>query len=377
MIHTAKAVRTLQAVALTVGIALLLWGIGLPTLFRTAEAVSITDASDTLSESAPGVGSVHTIAFTTDNGLIHDQTIVLSFEGGPGFDLTGLAWSDISLTIGGIATTTQQGGSGAGIWGVATNTPDGQSITLTAPSDMGVASSSDLVITVGSSTNTMIINPSATTSYSVGIGGTMQDSGQVRVAIIENVVVTATVNTSLQFSVTGLGQDAAVNGTSTTATSTNTTVPFGVVSHDEIVTLAQRLNVTTNASNGYTVTVEETKPLQSSTGAIIDGFVDGSNTTTPTTWQAPSATINQLNTYGHWGLTSDDTVAGRANEFGSNEWVSASTSPVIVMGHTGPADGLTNGVGSTTVGYQVEISALQEAGDDYNTTLRYVATPVF
>jgi hypothetical protein len=47
------------------------------------------------------------------------------------------------------------------------------------------------------------------------------------------------------------------------------------------------------------------------------------------------------------------------------------------MGHTGPSDGFTAGQGATRVGYQIEISALQEAGDDYSTTLRYIATPTF
>jgi hypothetical protein len=47
------------------------------------------------------------------------------------------------------------------------------------------------------------------------------------------------------------------------------------------------------------------------------------------------------------------------------------------MGHDGPADGTTDGVGDAYIGYQVQISPLQEAGDDYTTTLRYVITPTF
>ena len=47
------------------------------------------------------------------------------------------------------------------------------------------------------------------------------------------------------------------------------------------------------------------------------------------------------------------------------------------MAHNGAADGTGNGTGTANIGYQVEISALQEASDDYSTTLRYVATPTF
>lgn len=375
MIHTAYAVRTLRTVAIVVGVALFLWSTGLPTFFRTAEAESITDASDTLSDSRPSQGSVHTIAFTTENGVLPNTgTIQFTFEAG--FDLTTLSTVDtVSMTVGGEATSTSWTGNGVGTWGVATS---GQAFTLTAPSDVGVASSSAISVTIGSSTGSMIVNPSATSSYYIDVGGTMQDTGQVRVAIIDEVTVSASVDTSLTFSVTGLAANAAVNGTTTTLSSTNVAIPFGTLAVDESEIIAQRLNVATNATNGYTVTVEQTGLLQSSTGATIDGFINGSNTTTPTAWQGPSAQINQLDTYGHWGLTSDDTaISARTEQFGSDEWVSGSTTPIAVMGHTGPADGQSDGIGSTTVGYQIEISALQEAGDDYSTELRYIATPTF
>jgi hypothetical protein len=89
--------------------------------------------------------------------------------------------------------------------------------------------------------------------------------------------------------------------------------------------------------------------------------------------------IANTDTYGHWGLTTTDSVipSRAGDDFGSNEWVSASTTPVAIMGHTGPADGVTAGTGSARIGYQAQVTALQEAGDDYTTTLRYIATPVF
>lgn len=37
----------------------------------------------------------------------------------------------------------------------------------------------------------------------------------------------------------------------------------------------------------------------------------------------------------------------------------------------------TDDVGQTVVGFKIEVSSLQEAGDDYNTTLTYIATPSF
>jgi len=48
-----------------------------------------------------------------------------------------------------------------------------------------------------------------------------------------------------------------------------------------------------------------------------------------------------------------------------------------VMSHDGPAAGAGVGIGTTTVGYKIEISALQEQGESYATTLTYIATPTF
>lgn len=381
MIHTANTVRTLQAVAIIVVAALFIWSTGLPAAIRTASAASITNASDTLSNSAPSVASNHTIVFTTPNGLSIGQTIQLGFHSG--FGLGSIVEDDVDILVNGSSSSTAAA-AGVGVWGVSIS---GQNITFTTPTNQAVASSSVITIRIGTNAVTsgtgvnQITNPATSSvSYPITITGTMQDSGEVRVAIVDPVIVSANVDTQLTFTVSGVNANQTVNGspTTTSATTTNSTLPFGniVVGVSEV--LAHDLTVVTNASQGYTVTVQQTGELQSSTGAIIDGFSNGSWVTTPTAWSAPTAVLNQLNTYGHWGLTSDDTtVAARSVQFGSNQWVSGSTTPVAIMGHTGPSDGTGPGFGLARVGYQVQISALQEAGDDYQTTLRYVATPTF
>jgi hypothetical protein len=376
MIHTARSVGTLQAVAMTVGVALFLWSTGLPTLFRFAEAASITSASDTLSSSAPGLVSNHTIAFTSPNGMLAGQTIQITFHAD--FTLPSLGVEDFDLTASGTEQTLA-GSNGVGIWGVSTSS---QTITFTSPSNVGQASATPFVIEIGTHAsdtilvgNSQIVNPSATTSYAIDIGGSMPDSGQVRVAIVSEVLVSANVDTSLTFTVSGVNSSSTVNDspTTTAATTTYNTLPFGTLGANVSKTLAHDLLITTNAAAGYTVTVQQTGPLQSTTGATIDGFVNGSDTNTPVAWQSPSALVSDTDTFGHWGLTSTDlNIPGRASQFASNQWVAPSTSPIAIMGHDDPVLATT-----TRIGYQIEISALQEAGDDYETELRYVATPVF
>jgi hypothetical protein len=370
MIHTAYTVRTLKVVASVVSLSLLLWSTGFPTFFRAADAASITSASDTLSDSDLGVSSNHTIRFTTPNGLSAGQTIVITFPTSPdNFVLpVGLDFNDLDITDDGVEQTLGSS-NGAAQWGVATTAT---SITLTSPSGSSVSSSSAIVIEIGTNAtsgatgDTQLTNPDTAGSYEIDIAGTMQDSGSFRVAILDNVVVSANVNTNFSFSVSGVDAGLTVNGTTTNATSTQTAIPFGTMTPGVITTLAQDLTVTTNAAGGFAVTVYQDSNLISSTGADIDGFIDGAYTDTPSAWQAPGAGALE-NSWGHWGLTSGD-----ADLFGSNLWVAPSTTPRTVFSH----NTVTN-ASTTRVGYQAQISSLQEAGDDYTTTLTYIATPTF
>jgi hypothetical protein len=195
--------------------------------------------------------------------------------------------------------------------------------------------------------------------------------------------VTADVSTQFDFTVHANGVGETVNTSdTTTATSSTTTIPFGNLVANTPVVLSQDLTVVTNAINGFVVTVESDGTLRSSTGADIDDFVDGNSTNAPTAWAAPTNNIAQENTWGHWGITTEDQDAASdsmrtGDEFAAGEWIGASTTPREIFAHDGPADGATPGVGSTTIGFKVQISPLQEAADDYATTLTYIATPTF
>jgi hypothetical protein len=217
-----------------------------------------------------------------------------------------------------------------------------------------------------------ITNP-AIGSYEINLTAGASDSGSTRVAIISTVTVTASVDTLFTFSVAGVAGNQTVNGTTTGATTSATLIPFGVLESGVASTAAQDLTVVTNARNGFVVTVTADGQLRSSTGADIDGFRNGNYDVTPVGWEGPSSVVGSEETYGHWGLTSDD-----VDHFAATQtYVSASTTPVEVFTHSGPTDGTTTGQGTTRVGYTVQIGSLQEAADDYQATLTYVATPVF
>ena len=117
----------------------------------------------------------------------------------------------------------------------------------------------------------------------------------------------------------------------------------------------------------------ENQDLSNAAGATINAFIDGSGTTTPTTWAPPSAVLDAPDTYGHLGLSTSDDIAG----FSANKYIGLSTTtPRTIMSHSGPANGTTPQIGLASVVYSVQVSALQEAGD-YSNILTYVCTPTY
>lgn len=384
MFRTDQSVGMLKTIALIAGLAILLWSLGLPSL-KFAEAANVTSYSDVLTDSNPGSASDHTITFTSPTGIPNGGTTTISFPAG--FVLTSIDETDVDM-----ASTSDYSVAAdcSGTEEVAASV-NGQDLELvfcfgdggSLPA-YGTTTIQIGHVATGGTANAQITNPSTEGSYkitvSAGATGAL-DTGTTHVVIMSNVEVSATVETVFTFSVAGVGPGVTVNGDTTTGSTTSTTIPFGKLSNGVATTTAHRLTVTTNASNGYVVTIQTDGALQSSTGADIDGFANGSDTNTPATWaSAPlGADVNDEDTWGHWGFTSDDTDTTRdpGDEFGSQEYAAPSTTPRVVMSHDGPANAALVGIGTTTVGYKVEISALQEAGDDYSAVLTYIATPTF
>ncbi len=364
MHRTSNTFSVLQATAAVVTMAIILWSLGLPS-FRIAEAAALTTISDTLSTSEPSVGSTHTIEFTTPTGVANTETSTINFASFTGTSSITAADISVATTSGATSVVAAACGGGTDVSFGFGATDEILTLTFCAAEGDFIAANGTTTITVGGTNE--LINPT-TGSYDVPItAASGVDTGEARVAIVDVVTVTASVDTVLDLSVGAVTSGGTVHGTTTDVTTTATTIPFGQLTPNQPSTGAQELTITTNAVNGFTVTVTADGQLTAG-GADIDGFIDGAYTTAKTAWQAPSANISNEDTWGHWGVISDDT-----DEFPAQEtWVSASTSPVNVMSHSGPVSATT-----TRVGYTVEISSLQEASENYQAILTYVATPVF
>ena len=380
MIRASNTFSVLQATAAIVAFAIILWSLGVPSL-RFAEAANVTTFSDTLSDSAPSAVSNHTIEFVTPTGLVGGEIISITFPAGF-TGIAGLDFNDLDLSVNGsdedlaaAAATTD--------WGVNASGPtiDIESGTDTIGAGATVTIEIGTNATNGATGDTQITNPATSTSYEIEVDVAGNDTGSTRVAIVDTVTVSASVDTLFTFEVTGVTSGTLVNtADSTGGDTTATEIPFGELLADTASTAAQNLEVSTNAANGFVVTVQTDQQLSSANGADIDGFRNGNYDATPVAWESPGVTPGNENEYGHWGISSSDTTltAGLSDLYsGGDSFVSASTTPVEVFRHDGSSDGSVAGEGTAQVIYKVEISALQEAANDYTATLTYVATPVF
>lgn len=240
-----------------------------------------------------------------------------------------------------------------------------------------------------------VTNPGKTTTegeadtYVVELQADTGEWGNAMFAIIEPVVVTARVSALLSFTVEGVGEEADdLHGErNIDITTTATSIEFGTLDTETPLAAAQDLTVSTNASEGYSVTVFQDQDLTSPGGDTIKSFLDGTPvaTSAAATWAGPGGQLADPDTWGHFGFTTEDVqvdencleLDGADGYFGSNVWAGFDgDTPEEIMCHVGPSDGETLHAGTTRVGYQIEISDLQPAGE-YTNTLTYIATPTF
>jgi hypothetical protein len=322
-----------------------------------SEAVSFESIKDTISSSDVSRANVtHTIVAST----------TLAVSAGGYFDIIFPA-AFTNVLVGGVTCPT--GGSAS--------IPVANTARCTFAAGVGEATTTTFIIAG-------VTNPSTGGSqlfhiYTKTSGDVQIEHSTFRVAIINSVSVTATVEASLTFSIAGKATSSSINGVTTTGSSTMSSLAFGVLAPGVPKTLGQSLRVTTNAAYGFTVTVQQDHNLLSSNGADIDSFDNGVEaSSTALAWTVPTGVLGQEMTYGHFGFTSaDGSLTGGADSYGSALYKGFNNSdPIEVMYHNGPSDGLTADIGTTTVAYTVGITALQEAGD-YSNTLTYICTPTY
>lgn len=322
-----------------------------------ASAAQPTLMKDTLDRLKISVSATHSLSMTLPaGGITTGNTLTVTYTGF-GTDFAG--------------TPTVTCGAGTAAAGFATNV-----LTLTGG---GTACTGTLTVTPYTGTN-----PGTAGSYTITLAGTAGITGSFALAIVndDQVSVTATVDPSITFNVgaeaspaaTCSGSFAGNGGTVALGTLTTTAVTSSDVSGvNHICT-----RVSTNASNGVTVTVASANAALKSTSVATDtipsataamaagtanyglcasGSVTGFDVTTP----AGNAPVSQAPFNGSCAA---DTAAGSVGQL--------TTSPQNVWTTAGVvANGFYNLV------LKAAISGTTAAHNDYTDLLTFVATATF
>ena len=72
------------------------------------------------------------------------------------------------------------------------------------------------------------------------------------------------------------------------------------------------------------------------------------------------------------GVTSDDSGVFTSNTYRGFDGVNA----LSIFSHNGPTNSTGTGTGTAIVGFKIQVSAMQEAGD-YQNKLTYICTPTY
>jgi hypothetical protein len=214
-----------------------------------AQAATLATLSDTMTRIKTSTASNHTMVFTTPTGVAAGQTIIVTFPDGTanGFvGATGIDFTDVDVMDDASDLTLAATASGA-TWGAAFSGTNLNVLTITSGTGVIAASS---VITIRIGTNAVIgttgdkqiTNPNTSGSKTIAITGTFTDTGSIAVPIAtdDQVVVSASIDPSITFT---LSSTTAALGTMTT----------GAVAASAAITLTMG----TNAGSGYGVTIQD------------------------------------------------------------------------------------------------------------------------
>ncbi len=188
------------------------------------------------------------------------------------------------------------------------------------------------------------------------------DSASASFMFTDGQEVSLTVDPTLSFIVASVASGQTVNGATTTATTSTTTIPFGTVTASANAIAAQDLTVSTNAVSGYTVHLRYTGALTNG-GATIDDHTGGN---------ADPTDFSSAGTEAFGYTTNDFTLGtGTTGRFNANKWAAPTTSNAEVAYSAAAVSNET-----TRVGFQVGIDGSTPAGE-YTSTVIYTAMPIY
>ncbi len=320
-----------------------------------------------------------------------------------GWDLNSIAVADVTVS----------GGTGC-TWNATENITAGSGSSHTIDATTTTACTAGTIVTTIDS-DPGLVNPAPTTSgHTQGVSDSYQwvvstydgdpavagnqiDTVDVAVAPIEAVLISATIDETISFSITGVSADSGTTGTcgitrtAASPDSTATSVPWGTLATSYLVAThnaSQLLEIDTNADGGYAVTAIANDQMGKE-GVTCTGDAGASNNCVPDTtcdvtgcdqstlrdWTAdPSGypglgySLEEVTTDAASFEYNDSGAAFNAKQFADEE---DSESAQTIMTEATPVED-----SQIYICYRLDVTATQPAGYYYNNT-RYTATAVF
>ena len=373
---------------------------------------------DFLNNSATSATSNHTLVFTLQNSLDNtggsaSDTLAFTFQSN--FDLSHITCGDVNVATGtrflfNVASPEPRTNcpNTATSWGLLVNSAS-RTITFTVPTVVKtyVATGTILTVSIGSNANYQnqgthwIINPSDAGTKSITIGGTFGGYGQFLVSVNPALQVSAQINESLTLVLTGLSgsgtggmnscssdgtHDAEDSASISLINTTAASAPFGTLSANTFYEGCQKVSVSTNAGNGYTIAVREDHSLRTPSGlTIADTGCDGSGClNTPST-----AAAWVTNTNSGLGISCAHSATSQSCWTASPNWINGTRwAPIASEGKNNPTGGaqtpaIFSGLSSATsvevitkAKYRVAVPNAQAAGT-YTNLVSFIATPMY
>lgn len=323
---------------------------------QIAYAAAITSASDTLSSQKVSTLANHDIQFTSPTGVAASATIIITFPAD--FSIAAaMDFTDMDVLDDTVNVTLAAAPSGT-TWGAVRTSAT--VVTLTNGT-AAVAAASVIRIKIGTNATNQstgvrqITNTTTTGSKVIAISGTFTDTGNITVNILadDQVAVTATVDQSLTFTI----NDVAVGFGSLSTSAACFASPTPACSGTEIE--AHTLIVGTNASNGFTMTVQG---ATLTAGAFTITAIGGTNSASSVGTEQFG--LRMTATGGVGTVTSPYAAAGFA-------YAGTASTASQVASATGASANTTY-----SVRYIANIASNTEAGA-YTATLTYVTTANF
>ncbi len=200
------------------------------------------------------------------------------------------------------------------------------------------------------------------------------DQTTTKVNPVDGVFVSANVELTLSYTISGRTAPAVGCGKTSVQSSTATAVPFGSISSfDSFYDMSQTHTLTTNAFGGYILQAYEDGPLTTGNGSTIpDTRCDSGPCTTSSSqeWATPTNygfgySLERLS-----GGTTPFNWNDSARSFNSRPFPTSS-SPITIFSNTAPGNGH-----QLYTCYRLSVASTYNAGLYYN-KLTYIATPIF